>query len=45
MTEFLQKAPHQWTAVESVAALKARKIGALELLEHCLERRATATYQ
>jgi amidase len=40
MTEFLQKAPHQWTAVESVAALKARKIGALELLEHCLERRA-----
>ena len=40
MTAFLQKAPHQWTAVETVAALKARKIGALELLEHGLDRRA-----
>ena len=40
MTAFLQKAPHQWTAVETVAALKARKIGALELLEQCLDRRA-----
>jgi amidase len=40
MTAFLQKAPHLWTAVEAVAALKARKIGALELLELYLDRRA-----
>lgn len=32
------KNPHQWTAVEAVEALKARRIGALELLEYMLER-------
>ncbi|WP_193175810.1 amidase family protein [Oricola nitratireducens] len=32
------KEPHLWTAVEAVDALKARRIGSLELLEHMLGR-------
>ena len=40
MTAAAQKPPHLWTAVETVGALKAREIGALELLEHNLDRQA-----
>jgi len=32
--------PHRWTAIESLAELKAGRIGALELLEHYLARQA-----
>lgn len=32
--------PHRWTAVESLAELRAGRIGALELLEHYLARQA-----
>ncbi len=38
MTSSQDKDPHLWTAVEAVGALKSRRIGALELLEHMLER-------
>lgn len=31
---------HQWTAGETLAELTARRISAVELLEHCLARRA-----
>lgn len=34
------KEPHLWTAVEAVRELKARRIGAFELLEHNLDRQA-----
>jgi amidase len=34
------RAPHQRTAVETLAELEARRIGAVELLEHHLARRA-----
>jgi amidase len=33
------RAPHQWTAIETLAELAARRISALELLEHHLARR------
>ena len=32
--------PHHWTATEALAALQARKIGALELLDHMMARQA-----
>lgn len=38
MTSPRHKEPHFWTAVETVDALKRRRIGALELLEHMLGR-------
>src|SRR5688572_11433888 len=31
--------PHQWTAVETLAELAARRISAVELLEHYINRR------
>ena len=38
MTAPRHKEPHLWTAVETIDALKERRIGALELLEHMLAR-------
>ena len=32
--------PHHWTATETLAHLRARRIGALELLDHMLARQA-----
>lgn len=32
--------PHHWTATEALAALAARRIGALELLDHMMARQA-----
>ena len=35
-----QGAPHTWTATESLAALRARRISSVELLQHQMARRA-----
>ena len=35
-----QNDPHWWTATETLAALQARRIGAVELLDHMLDRQA-----
>ena len=35
-----QTDPHWWTATETLAALQARRIGAVELLDHMLDRQA-----
>ena len=35
-----QTEPQWWTATETLAALKARRIGAVELLDHMLARQA-----
>ncbi|QFT57945.1 Glutamyl-tRNA(Gln) amidotransferase subunit A [Sulfitobacter sp. THAF37] len=38
MTAYQDKKPHLWTAGEAVAALRSRKIGAVELLDIYLDR-------